>query len=96
MWEILVPKCMNDGSEWSLYWHNEWDDFVLKISHGMTILRSAKGRWRHSAGQQEEQMIPVRVICSPAEMTKIARFTKEHYEQKVVLFYRVSNEVYFI
>lgn len=96
LWEILVPKFFNDAVEIPLAHHQLWDEFAITISPGMTILRSAKGRWVSGAGLQEEPMIPVLLLCDWNSITQLARFTKEHYAQHSIMFYKVSDEVHFV
>lgn len=45
MWEIYVPVVSNEGKEYSLEHHKQWDEKVRAISGGLTILKSAKGQW---------------------------------------------------
>jgi hypothetical protein len=40
-----------------------------------------------------EGMIPVRIATTYDHMLAIANFTKEHYNQKQVLFYTVGTDV---
>lgn len=78
--------------------HYEWDDYVRKVAGGVTIFRSAQGEWvePETNRRYSERMIPVQVACSREDMLKIATFTKEHYNQKKVFFYEVSNRVFIL
>lgn len=86
--------------------HRVWDNFVRSISGWLTILSPAKGQWfmnypTQSIGKMkegeliEEKVIPVRIACSPDQMTKIADFTAKHYRQAEVMYYAVSNNIVF-
>ena len=95
LYEILVPAGTEEGNELPLGYHKEWDDYVTSLCGGLTILRSTKGRWiDHRDGQEfSEKMIPVRVYCTRDQLDEIIDFTMEHYVQRAVLAYCVSEEV---
>lgn len=95
LWEILVPKYLPSGVEIDMDHHHQWDDFVLPLSQGLTIMRSAKGFWSSPrfGDLVVERMIPVRLICSRKEIEQIVDFTKQHYEQEAVMAYKISDEV---
>jgi len=95
IWEILIPSHFNDGSEVNLDHHNKWDEWVLDIANGLTVLKPAKGRWIDLGGKRyTEPMIPVRIACTEDEIIRVAKFTKDHYEQIKVMFYRIADKVY--
>jgi hypothetical protein len=94
LWEILVPANSNDGLEFSLEHHHNWDEKVRSISGGLTIYKSAKGQWVDPSGQLFlDKMIPVRICCSEDEIDKIMELTLSHYSQEAVMAYRVSPYV---
>lgn len=93
LYEILVPKCDNDGNEFSVGYHNVWDDYVKTLSNGLTVMRSVKGTWINEGKTYEERMIPVRIICSRADIENILGFTLGYYNQIKVLAYKISEEV---
>jgi len=94
LYEILVPKFSNDGLEYTVLYHNKWDDKVREIAGGLTIMRSARGVWTDEVGKTyQETMIPVRIMCKPSEMDRIIDMTLEYYDQKAVIAYVVSIEV---
>lgn len=80
----------------------------MKVTGGMTILSSARGKWTHEGVEYPEKVIPVRVMVeeTPCEGTKDGRehgqineiifFTIHHYRQKAVMFYEVSNKVHIV
>ena len=97
IWEILVPTVRNDGRPIKTRFHRVWDDKVRAISGGMTIMTPAKGQW--ISGDKElftERMIPVRIACNKDQILKIAEMTKEYYEQQMILYYRIADEVHFL
>jgi hypothetical protein len=94
MWEILVPTIRIDGRPIKKRFHKVWDDKVIEITGGLTVLTPAKGAWLCPEGNLfEERMIPVRIACTRNQIEKIVSMTLEYYEQKAVLAYRVSDEV---
>jgi hypothetical protein len=94
LWEILVPAFDNSGKEFSLEHHKTWDSFVLSITGGVTIMKTAKGEWVSPVGKTyKDKMIPCRVICSEEQISTIIDFTIEHYSQEAVLAYKISNNV---
>jgi HD superfamily phosphodiesterase len=94
LWEILVPRCSNTGSEYSLKHHHKWDKNVRGIAKGLTILKPAKGHWVNPDGRVfVEQMIPVRVYCTKGQIEMIIGLTMDHYDQEAVMAYLVSKNV---
>ncbi len=94
LWEILIPRRSNEGKEFSLKHHKEWDDKVRGFSGGLTVLKPAKGEWISPDYKLfREEMIPVRAYCTESEMKKIADYTLKHYNQKAVMYYQISNKV---
>jgi len=98
LWEILVPTVRNEGKPYRTRYHRVWDAKVREISGGLTILRPAKGQWisPESKTLYSERMIPVRIACTREQMEEIALMTKKYYEQEAVMYFAVSNEVYFV
>jgi hypothetical protein len=97
LFEILVPTKYEDtGKPVRLRHHKEWDKVVRKVSNGMTILRSARGQWAFEGKLYEDRVIPVRLTANDKQMKDIAEFTKSHYRQLAVMYYKISDEVYFV
>jgi len=104
LWEILVPTKISrmDNSEEELWavttrYHKVWDAKVREISGGLTVLTPAKGQWISPKNELFiEKMIPVRVYCSKDEMIKISDFTSKYYNQKAIMFYKISDEAHII
>lgn len=93
MWEILVPCTRRNGRTIPERFHRVWDKEVEKVSGGITLNPSAKGRWIHQGKRIEERMIPVRILCTEAEINTIIDFTLRYYDQTAVLAYRISDKV---
>ena len=93
LYEILVPVT-RDGKKIQIPYHQLWDEKVKKIAGGLTIHKSAKGYWTSPDGVLfVEKMIPVRIMCTATQINKISDITAEHYNQKAVMFYKVSDEI---
>ena len=93
LWEILVPTSSNEGKPYRTRYHRVWDTKVKSISGGLTILSPAKGHWISKEKELfSERMIPVRILCTRAEIETIIDFTIKYYNQKAVLAYKVSDE----
>ncbi len=91
LWEILIPVSKGT-SKFSQAHHRQWDEYVRSLAGGLTILHpTKKGYWESTI----ERMIPVRIACSKKQIVKIAAFTAKHYAQDSIMYYRLSNEVYF-
>lgn len=94
MWEILVPAASNDGRVFDPTFHFGWDEKVKKISGGLTILKTTKGKWTNPSGKVfVEKMIPVRILATRKEIDKIVDMTAEFYKQEAVLAYKIADEV---
>ena len=94
MWEILVPASNNADLNFSYEHHKSWDEYVKAVAGGITINKTAKGEWVSPDGTLfKDRIIPVRIMCTEAEIEKIISFTIAHYKQEAVLAYEVSNHV---
>lgn len=96
LWEILVPTVRSFGENPKFYttrYHRVWDKKVREISGGLTILSPTKGQWIHKGEFYEERMIPVRICCTSLEIEKIADMTAVYYNQKAVMYYKISDFV---
>jgi hypothetical protein len=97
LWEILLPTQYDDTKEEiSVEHHREWDLLVREVSGGLTMLRSALGQWVHLGEVQQESVVPVRLIATREQMMDIAKFTAGHYRQKVIMVYKISDDVIFM
>lgn len=96
LYEILVPTVRMDrpGRFFTTRYHRLWDAKVRGIAGGLTILKPAKGQWLSPDGVLfDERMIPVRIACTKEQIDQIADLTAKHYQQKAVMYYRLSDEV---
>ena len=94
MWEILVPTIRNDGRIIRTRFHRVWDAKVRALANGLTILTPAKGQWVSPAGELYcERMIPVRILCTRADIEKIIDMSMVYYDQLAILAYKVSDDV---
>ena len=97
LWEILVPTQFDDTKEnIPVEHHREWDLLVREVSGGLTMLRSATGQWVHLGKVHQEHVVPVRLVATRAQMEEVARFTVRHYRQRVIMAYKISDEVMFM
>lgn len=93
MWEILVPASSKE-LEFTYDHHKQWDEFVISISGGITIMKTARGQWISPDNIRfRDRMIPVRIKCSKRQIRRIVDFTINHYQQEAVLAYKVSDDV---
>ena len=93
VWKILVPANNNQAIEFSISHHHEWDEFVRKLVGGVTIMKSAKGQWVNPNGQlYTDKMIPCEISCTKQQIKAIAHFTKHHYRQEAIAYYKISNK----
>ena len=78
-------------------YHQLWDEQVKRIAGGLTIQRAAKGIWlsKETGKTHKELMIPVRIVCTKADIMLIAAVTVKHYQQEKVLVMKISDECFF-
>ena len=96
LWEILVPCTFGDNAKpVRTKHHKEWDKLVKRISSGLTILSTGKGQWDFEGETHHDKVIPVRFIASSKQADKLADFTRRHYRQKSVMYYKISDDVRF-
>lgn len=93
LWEILVPVTDNFGIPFEVKHHQLWDGEIRNRTGGLTILRSAKGHWFDKDDNVfvKEEMIPVRIVCNEKDMESIANYTAAFYQQKAIMYYRISD-----
>lgn len=93
LWEILVPCNWNDRVPIRTRHHKAWDKRVREIIGGMTILQPGKGQWIDPSSQElyEDRVIPVRLMATEAQMEEIAAITAQHYAQRAVMYFKVSE-----
>lgn len=108
LYEILVPTRMHKQTvngiiDWTsdkpikTRHHKKWDEFVQKISGGLTLLKPASGKWVDKSSKlYEEKVIPVRIACTQEQIEQIVKFTLRHYRQKAVMYYKVSSDVFIV
>lgn len=94
VWEILVPMRNEMGLRIDNANHYTWDEKVIKITGGLTIMRSlGDGKWLEKSGIIiKEAMVPVRIACTNAQIEQIMEITKEHYQQEAVFAMLISNQ----
>ncbi len=95
LWEILVPTVKMGGTGfYKTRYHKVWDQKVREITGGLTVMPPSKGQWvSPSADLFVERMIPVRIICTRAQIEEIVDMTMTYYNQLAVLAYKLSDEV---
>jgi hypothetical protein len=95
LWQILVPCVRNSGKPFRTRHHKEWDRQVRLVTGGLTVFPPVKGQWEDPKTNilYSERMIPVNIIASEKEMSKIVKLTAKHYDQIAVMYFLVSNEV---
>ncbi len=93
LWEVLVPAS-NKNKDFSYEHHMEWDDYVKSLSGGLTVMKTATGKWVSPEGVlYKDRIIPVKIKCTYAKMLEIVKFTIKHYEQEAVMAYKISDEI---
>lgn len=95
LYEILVPTVRNDGRPIHTRFHRVWDDKVVQITGGLTVMPATiRGTWIAEGGDAwVDRMIPVRIACEPSQMHEIALMTGRHYDQLCIMYYKISDEV---
>jgi hypothetical protein len=97
LYEILVPTIYGDTMKPIRTKHHKvWDSRVKALSGGLTILTPGKGIWVHEGKDYLERVIPVRISCDGNTMEKIVQITLQHYRQKAVMYYVLSEECYIV
>lgn len=94
LWVILVPTINKNGNPIRTKFHKIWDSKVREISGGLSIFHPIYGQWIAPSKELfEERMIPVSIHCTEEEINKIADITAKYYEQKAIMYYKVSDTV---
>jgi len=95
LWQIFVPVADNNGNEFKILKHKEWDYKVKDIAGGLTINKRSRGIWQSpmTGKMFEEKMIPVSILCTYDEIEKIILMTLNHYGQQAVMCYEISDKI---
>jgi len=94
VWRIFVPRFSNQGLEYQIDYHREWDKRVRDIAGGVTILRTARGQWVNPEGAVfAEEMIPVEIYCDEPSIDSIIQLTMDYYDQEAIFAYKASFDV---
>ena len=105
VWEILVPTSMivqtPNGlvsKHVNLRHHKVFDNYVKKVTGGLTIMKPSKGIWisEETNTEYQERMIPVRIACSEDQIKQIAIFCLAHYNQEAMFMMQVSSKSFII
>lgn len=96
LYEILVPRYTRNQVSIKMDLHREWDRRVKEMTGGLTILKSGIGYWvcPEPGETVREQMIPVRIFCTEAQIEAIATLTLNFYSQDKVMYYLVAEHVH--
>ena len=93
LYEVLVPTIYGDTLKpIRTRHHKKWDEHIIKITNGLTILKPCKGKWVEKATRWDERVIPVRIYCDETEIDGIVDFTIAHYRQKAVMFFVLTDK----
>ena len=91
LYEILIPIASNDGTPYSIEFHQKWDGEIVKRLGGLTLAKTAfDGIYKNS---MREKTIAVRVACDPSDIYPVLGFTADYYDQKAIMAYEVSPHV---
>jgi hypothetical protein len=93
LWEILIPKCNNEGTYFLESHHAVWKREIIELSKGLTVLACATGYWPNL--DYPEPMMPVRFMATNTEADKVMEFTQGHYRQQVVMCYKIADSARF-
>ena len=96
IYEILVPTMYGDTRKpISTRNHKMWDEYVRKITGGLTVFKPAKGTWVNAEDNELfiERVIPVKIACSEKQMKRVVDLTIKHYRQIAVMYYKISDKV---
>lgn len=97
LYEVLVPTKFGDTVKpISTKHHKNWDAYVRGLAGGLTILKPGKGQWIYKEELFEERVIPVRIFCTEEQIKQIVQFTLNHYRQKAVMYYMLTEHCYVI
>ena len=90
---IFVPDYDNSGQQFPIEHHWQWDEKVREIAGGLTIFKAAKGQWLNPDGKLfTDKMIPVEVMCSQDDISKIIDMTMDHYRQEAIYAHKMNVE----
>lgn len=69
---------------------------MFSLTGGVSVFKPlTAGKWVNPENKElvVERMIPVRIVCTEAEIQKIINFTLKFYEQDAVIAYEISSRV---
>ena len=92
LWEIFVPYHKNNGEKYNIRHHRIWDNKVMDITQGMTIMKLAKGKWMTQSGKKyRDTVIPVRIACERKHIIRIMEITRINIRHRLIDFVLLIN-----
>lgn len=96
MWNIFIPVQDNDGNRFDEQYMDSWFNMAATVSGGLTILSESIGKYTSDQYTYEEPILPVLLYATKNDLVTLATVAKNMFKQETVLFYKVSDDVYFI
>lgn len=98
LYRILIPTLYEDTrTPVRIKHHREFDKQVLKIAGGMTIfVPTIKGLWTDKEKVYVDRTVPVDIYCTKKQIERIAKFAKQHYRQLSIMYFEITDKVYFV
>jgi len=96
LWEIFIPKNNNRETIYEVSHHREWNKKVTTETD--VILLSSDPHKKKSCptiGESffSEEMILLRVCCTPEEFDKILDITVQHYDRPEIIAFKLSENM---
>lgn len=97
LYEILIPVNYNDGTPIPDYLRQEWIRYATVLAGGSTVRPNVRGQWYYNGHTYDEPMTPVQIaVPAPEGLDELVTLAKEWFQQETIMYYVISNEVYFV
>ena len=91
LYEILMPFYYTKEKSYA-----DWTTLVTSKTNGLTVGQPCCGTWLDSDKSIIETVLPVRIACDEYTMSEIAKAAKTMFNQKEIMYYCITRDVYFI
>lgn len=95
LWIILIPSHTQSYTLANRAYFIDWCEKVYKIAGGLTVLSEVQGQWFDKKTKKlvEEWNQEIQIGCTKNQIEQIADMTAVHYQQKAVMYYKISDFV---
>lgn len=95
LWNIYIPKHYNDGQPISQDKLDKWFRLASGFSQGMTV-SDVQGFYIEDGNTYIDHNYAILLTTTKSGIDYLARYAKREFDQKSVMYFNVTDNVYFV